>query len=289
MKRAFVIAAVIELGFVVVLLHSTIKDFLWTHPWWHSFLVAIPTIALPILACLDLLHSGEANALRAKASELQAALDAERNKQLGEIAKNTARPVTPAERNAAILRKYLRARVIVTEDHGSWGGTPEIVEVNDDCIVTLFTPRGPYTSNATAIQAHCSDLEITEIPQGACPVRLKILKRYGEPIHLGEITQWEDRFQPAANPKFAKGEMAYSSDYEKPGSSEIRKLFIYASRDSAGSFRLEASTGETHTGDNVTISKRFMELQIEYEAAGFRRMHSGPSAGAGGQHKLFIH
>jgi hypothetical protein len=71
MKRVFAVAAVIGLVLALAVLHSTIKNFLWTHPWWHSFLVAVPTIALPILAYFELYHSGEANALRAKANSLQ--------------------------------------------------------------------------------------------------------------------------------------------------------------------------------------------------------------------------
>jgi hypothetical protein len=300
MKRVFAIAVVVELVFVIVLLHSAIKEFLWTHPWWLSFLAALPEIALAIFAGFELSHSGEANTLRfeanvlrAEANRLQdriasltAELDAERNKHLQQIAKNTEKPVTQAEKNADTLRKHLRAKVTVSEEHGDWGNiTPEIVEVNDDNIVTLFTPRGYSSSTAWCIKVHCGDLEITDIPQGSCPLRLKVLKRYGNVVQLGEITKWENRLQPAANPTFAKRVTAYHAMYSKPGLSKSRSLCVYASSDGANSFLLEASTGETAMGNNKEISKRFMVLQIEYEAAGFGRSSSGTGSSP---HRLFI-
>jgi hypothetical protein len=285
MKRAFAIVAVAGLVLVVVLLRSAIKDFVWTHPWWHSFLVAVPTIALLILAYFEWRHSGEANALRTEANRLRAQLDAERNKQLQQIAKNTQRGVTQAERNAGILRTHLGAKVTVSEEHENWGSTPEIVEVSDDNIATLFTARDYSSSAAWCVKVHCGDIEITDIPRGSCPLRLKVLKRYGPDVQLGEITKWEDRFQPAASPVFAKGGVAYHATYSKPGSPERRSLHVYASSDGGNSFLLEASTGERVVGDNKEISKRFMVLQIEYEAAGFARSASGTG---GSQHRLFI-
>jgi hypothetical protein len=299
MKRVFAIAAVTAWVFVLVLLRSAIKDFLWTHPWWHSFVVGLPTIALPILAYLELRHSAKANALRAEANglraeanalqdqigTLRAELDAERNMHLQQIADNTKKPVTQAEGNAATLRKHLRASVTVSEERGGWGTPPEIVEVSDDNIVTLFTPRGHSSSAAWCVKVYCGDLEITDIPQGSCPLRLKVLKRYGADVQLGEITKWEDRFQPAASPTFAKGGMAYHATYGKPGSSERRTLYAYAAKDGSNSFLLEASTGERVMGNNEEISKRFSVLQIEYEAAGFERSASGTG---GSLHRLFI-
>jgi len=299
MKRVFAIAVVAELVIVVILLHSDIKDFLWTHPWWHSFLVAVPEIALPILAWFELRHSEEANTLRTEANEhraeanrlqdqiasLTAELDDERNKHLQQIARNTEKPVTQAERNANALRKHLGATVTVSEGQGGWGNTPEIVEVSDDNIVTLFSPRSPSSSRAWCVKVHCGELEITDIPQGSCPLRLKVLKRYGPDVQLGEITKWEDRFQPAASLTFAKGDTASHATFVKPGSPERRSLSVFTSSDGANSFLLEASTGEKLIGDNVEISKRFMMIYVEYLAAGFTRS----SAGSGSTpHRLFI-
>jgi hypothetical protein len=299
MKRAFAIAAVAELVFVLLLLRSAIKDFLWTHPWWHSFLIAVPTIALPILAYFELRHSGEANRLRIEANDLRAEanalqgqivnltaeLDAERNKHLQQIARNTEKPVTQAERNADILRKHQRANVTVSEGQGAWPNTPEIVEVGDDNMVTLFTPHSYSSPAAWCVKVRCDELEISEIPQGSCPLRLKVLKRYGPNVQLGKITKWEDRLQPAAAPTFAKGGVAYHATYGKPGSAERRALHVFASSDGANSFLLEASTREKVIGDNVEISKRFMVMQIEYEAAGFGRSGSGTG---GSPHPLFV-
>ncbi len=66
MRRTFAIGAIAELCVAIAVLHSEIKDFLWTHPWWHSFLVLVPTIVVPVLAALELGHSKEANRLRAE-------------------------------------------------------------------------------------------------------------------------------------------------------------------------------------------------------------------------------
>jgi len=57
MKRVFVIAAVVVSVVVAVLLHTRVQDWLWTHPWTHSFLVAVPTIALAVIAFIEWRHS----------------------------------------------------------------------------------------------------------------------------------------------------------------------------------------------------------------------------------------
>ena len=93
--------------------------------------------------------------------------------------------MTQAERNANTLRKHLGARVAVSEGQGGWGTAPEIVEVGEDNAVTLFTPRGYTSSRAWCVGVNCGDLEITDIPQGACPLRLKVLKRYGPDVRAG--------------------------------------------------------------------------------------------------------
>lgn len=300
MRRVFAIAAVVESLLVAAVFHSDIKDFLWTHPWWLDILAALPGIAVPVLAWFELGHSAEANTLRADANglrseanhlqeriaEITAERDAERNKHLGQIADNTKKPVTQAEKNADILSKHLRATVAVSEGQGDWGANrPEIVEVGDDNIATLFVPRGHTSSTSWCVRVHCGDLEITDIPIGSCPLQLKVLKRYGPDIRLGEITRWEDRLQPAATPAFAKGDSAYNATFVKPGSSERRSLSIFTSKDGANSFLLEASTGETAIGDNVEISKRFMMMYVEFLAVGFTRNSAGTGRTA---YPLFI-
>lgn len=143
MKRILWIAAVIAIVLVGIVLHSDIKDFRWTHPWWQSILAALPTVTLAALAYLDWHDSGksnaEANILRGRI----ATLEAERNQHLQKIAQNTEKPISQAEKNANLLRKHLGTSVSVTEGEGYWGKNPEIVEVSDEDIVTLFTPGGP--------------------------------------------------------------------------------------------------------------------------------------------------
>jgi|SRR5215469_261728 len=96
MRRVLAIAAVSVLVVDLIVLHSAIKDFLRTHPWWHSLLLAVPTIALLILAYFELRHVGEINGLRAerngfraeamglkrRVGNLTAELDAERSKHV---------------------------------------------------------------------------------------------------------------------------------------------------------------------------------------------------------------
>jgi hypothetical protein len=283
-----------------------IKDFLRNHPWWHGFLVAIPVIAVPVLAYFELRHSSEANVLRSEANAsradanrlkeranalqeqigiVSAERDAERNKALQAIAANTPKPLTQAERNAATLRKYLNARAFVTEEEGYWGTQPEIVDVSDSNIVTLFRPKDSSWSQAWFVQVHCNFLEISEFPQGDCPVRIKVIKRYGDAVQLGEITKWEDRLKPTATPTFPKGDAVHYANYGKPGSSETRRLSIYASKDGANVFLLESSTAEPVIADNKDISKRFRAMEIEYLADGFTRSGSGTSSSP---HPLFV-
>jgi hypothetical protein len=128
MKRVFTIAVIADLVVLALVFHSSVKDFLWTHPWWHSTLAALPTIALPVFAYLDWRDPGEANRRRGEANDLRsganvlrnriADLEAERNEHLQEIAKNTRRPITQAERNAPILRRHLGERVRVAYSCG---------------------------------------------------------------------------------------------------------------------------------------------------------------------------
>lgn len=296
MKRLLAAASVAALVILAVILHTALKNFLWSHPWFHSALVALPSLAL---GYIELRHAGEANRLgadanrlRAEANDLElrnaklvAEIDAERNRHLQRIADNTERPVSQADKNAAVLRRYLRRCAFVSEGQGNWGNCPEIVEVADN-IVTLFTPYGSTSSVAWFAQVRCEDIEISEVAYGSCPVRLKILKRYGQnAVHLGQISKWEDRLREPARPAFPRGGAAYSATYTKPGAPERRSLFVYASSEGVNSFLLEASTGESATGDNVEISKRFMLLQIEYYASGFHRSTAG---GGGGQFPLFV-
>jgi hypothetical protein len=283
MKRAFALTAVVDLLLVAIIWHTAIKNFLWTHPWWHSFLVALPTIALPVLAYLELRHSGEANRLRAEANDLErqnarlaAQLDAERNKQLQQIVTKMERPLTLAEKNAAKLRRYIGANVPVTHG-GNNCGTLQVVEVTDDNIATLFRPHGYASSTAWYRQVDCGRVQIVDVFQGSSPLQLTVLEWHGTPVELGEITKWEDRAKVAAKPTFPKGGPAYHAAYTKQGSSETRSMYVYMHRDGVNSFLLESSTGVPFVGNNEEVSKQFMVREVEYRVAGFERTSSGTS------------
>ena len=50
--------------------HSPVKEWLWIHPWWHRFLLAIPAIALALIAFVELRRSEKANELRDEVNRL---------------------------------------------------------------------------------------------------------------------------------------------------------------------------------------------------------------------------
>ena len=288
-RWAIVGSLVVAWLFACLFLYSDVAKILAARPWWEDFIVALATIAVPVLAFLELRHSAEANELRRTANELrreQIALedrlgqlmverDMERNKHLEQIASNTLRQKTPAERNAEMLRGHLGSCVSVTEGQGAWPSTPLIAEVSEANIVTLFTPSAGSNPQAWYVQVDCGELEIADTPHGSCPLMMKVLKRYGPNVPLGEITKWEDRRLPSATPKFIKGGNVHYQTFTRPG--ETRTLYVYASSDGSNSFLLEASTGETTVADNVEISKRFVLLAVDYLAAGFSRGNSGTS------------
>jgi hypothetical protein len=298
--RWIIVGSMVTAWFLASLfLYSDVVAILSKRPWWEDLIVALATVAVPVLAALELRHSaeaiklrGEANDERRKANELRedanelrkanayltAQLDAERNKQLTRIATNTARPITPAERNAETLRRHMGACVSVTEGQGSWPSTPLIAEVSDANIVMLFTPSTGSNPQATCITVDCGELDIVEVPHGSCPLRLHVRRRYGSSVPLGQITRWEDRNLPQAEPSFTKDVNVYHARFSKPGSSETRTLYIYASADGSNSFLLETSAGDSVIGDNLEISKRSMLLEISYRAAGLNRSESGTSS-----------
>ncbi len=285
-----------------IMLYNLLRDAQWAHSWLKSTLVMLPELGT-VIAVFELHHSAKANELRnerndlAKANnelvdvrnalaeennkladeynELQRQLQRERNEHLAEIARQMQRPPTLAERNAAKLRQHLGAQVaVINRDNSRWGIPPQIAEVTDANIVALFLPmqRG---AQATVTHANCEDLEIIEIPQGGCPLQIKVNKLHGSLVQLGEITKWEDRKTPAANPEFQRGAPVYNAQFRKPGSPETRTLFVYSSKDGANSFLFEASTGERYVGNNKDVSIRFLSQQVEYFADGFQRSTAG--------------
>lgn len=284
-RRVVALASVIALLSAIVLLHSEIGRFVSVHPLWVNVVGSLPAAGLLVMAYLGWRDVGEtnrfraeanrhlkdANDLRARANDLQqenTRLQGELNKHLQQIADNTKRTITPGERNAEILRKYLRKNASVSEGQGGWGNTPEIVEISDDYIVTLFSPASPSSAVASCVGVHCDDLQVVEIPHGSCPVRLTVLKRYGPNVQLGQATRWEERHTPKAT-VFPTGDTVYLTRYVKPGSPEIRTFAVYADKAGSNSFLLEGSTGERAVGDRMEISKKALALLVDYKAAGF--------------------
>ena len=142
------------------------------------------------------------------------------------------------------------------------------------CVSRLLM-RSLRVGQAYAAFADCKDVEIMDVPMGACPIQIKVIKRHGNTVQLGEITRWEDRKSPTAAPKFDKGELAYRATYTRTGSSEMRTIFIYAAKDGSNSFLLEASTGERFIGDNKEVSKQFFSIKVEYVFARFIESNAG--------------
>lgn len=181
----------------------------WLHAWWKAVLVLLPDVAVPIIALRELAHSREANALRAERNALarennylarrnmelatqMSAIESEKNEALQKIAENMKRPRTMGERNAEMLKRHLHEYVSVNEGQGHWGGMIEVAEVRDDGVFTLFI-AATNGSEAWAQQVHCDQVEIVDVPNGSCQLRLNILKRHGSCVLLGNIRKYEDR------------------------------------------------------------------------------------------------
>ncbi|MFZ0978721.1 MAG: hypothetical protein WAN23_04885 [Candidatus Acidiferrales bacterium] len=277
------IAGVVYLAVLALVLHLNPRDWLWEHPWWHSFLVGLPAIVFALIECV---HSNEANRLRAKLIQTTSELSTERNKHLGRIADNTERQPSRAELNAKLLKKYLNMWAKVSEGSNNWASAAQVVEISENNIAALFIPADYTSGSASRVNVDCTDVQIVEVPVGSCSIQLTVLKRYGRDIPLGQITKWEERDQPKASvfPK-AGGAAAYAQ-YSKGGSSERRTLHIYPSTDGTNSFLLEASTGESLTGDNKQISKAFRSMDVDYKAEGFHTAGSG--SGGGSAYPLFL-
>jgi hypothetical protein len=165
-RKVVVASLVVSWFLAVVLLYSEIVKVLAARPWWEDLIVALATVAVPVLALYELKHSAEANELRREENRLQERIGqlmaehaAERNRLLEQIASNTQRAVTQAERNAATLRRHIGACVSVTEGQGGWPSTPLVAEVSDANIVTLFSPSAGSNPQAWCVQVDCGELE----------------------------------------------------------------------------------------------------------------------------------
>jgi hypothetical protein len=310
MRRVVAIAVIAEFCIAALLLSNDIKNFIWTHPWWHSFLVAMPGIAAPILAYLELRHSGEANKLREEANaqrerantlqeeqnksvqqiaDLKKELDAERNKHLQQIAANTQRPLSEAEVNARILKKYMGKRAEITEKGSSWGAMGAIVaEVNENNVLTLFSPAGYHTSRAYGQPVKCDKLHVVEVSVGACELKIDIIERYGTHTDYGEAKSWEERHLQPTHVGMPRGQNVFNAQYRKDGSPTLRHIHVYASTDGSSNYTIVAmenmQESDSWYSSKLDIEKKFAVVQVEWADAGYR--HDG--GGGGGILNLFI-
>ncbi len=300
-KRAFAIGVIVELCIAMLVLHTQINEFIWTHPWWHSFLVLIPTIAVPILAFLELGHSKEANRLRteangfreeanrlgteqkksvAKLAELQGErnklqvelneLQAKRNVSLDQIAVGVKKDLTPAEKTAAKVRKYIGQTAYVTDHDGSsWGSMGAIiVEVNDD-IVTLFT-SSQGSSRAMANFVQCDKMQLLEVAVGGCPVQIKILERFGSAVDYGEAKTWAERSGAPAT-SLPRGSNVFSATYRKDGIAPKRGIYVYDPTNGNPNYSLvtrdkdgQEETGVWYCNGVNELATKFNVIQLEW-------------------------
>jgi hypothetical protein len=319
MRRVFIIAAIAEACIIALVLHGEVKDFFYAHPWWQSFVAALPGIAVPVLAWFELRHSGEANVLRAEANDFRAEansqrlranalqeeqnksvaeiarlqaeiarltkeLDTERNKHLQQIASNTQRRKGEAEINGEALRKYIGQRAFVNEGDGYWGGGAVIAEVNDNNIVTLFVPASFNNSQAYGQAVRCDRLHIVEEPTGGCAVQISIIERYGKPTFYGEARSWAERNVKPAHAGMTRGANVFNAQYRKDGSPKLRHIYIYDAAEGSPNFTMAAIEDLKETdswqGSQADIENKFAIVQLEWVRQGYHW------AGGGGSGKL---
>ena len=137
----------------IVFLFSDIVKVLALRPWWQDFIVALATVAVPILALLELSHSAEANAagrtISAKrTSVLPPNLMTSATNTLSRL-RRTRDAHSLQQNETRRQRRHLGACVSVTEGNRGWPSTPLTVEVSDANIVTLFTPRAGSNPQAS--------------------------------------------------------------------------------------------------------------------------------------------
>jgi len=310
--RGFIIGLAVILFGLSLAFHTALKGWLCENAWFHTALIDGPAVALAIIAWRELDHSGKANEerrkLNLKVSELTEQANraneyrAERNElekqnvalrgelaaSTQQIADNLKRPPTRAERNAATLRKYMRRMASVTQQgQANAAIVYEIVDLNEDNILTLFSTPGPNATGAYYNRVDCEDLTVDEMPHGSCPVRVNVVRYQGQATPLGQCPRWEDRYRASvAAPSIEKASgAAWSASYVR--AAETRTLGIFQANDGSNRFQLESSQGLVFVGDNVQVSKNFMLAHIEYLAENFTRSTSGTGATQGG-HRLYI-
>jgi len=79
----------------VAVLYSDIVKVLAARPWWEDWIVAGATVAVPVLAFLELRHSGEANRLRSEANRLREEMlpsESQHRNKIGQYMRATKHP-----------------------------------------------------------------------------------------------------------------------------------------------------------------------------------------------------
>jgi hypothetical protein len=277
---------------------------LWIHPWWHAtILFGTPIVISTILGVWGLHHSREANRLSKEANVLRQdairigeeqkksvsrieqlqgdrnnlqtelnKLQAERNQTLGKIAHNTAKPLSQSDRNAAKLRKYKGERAYVTNSDGSnWGSMGSVIaEVDEDNILTLFTPSGPSSSQAFGICVQADNLHIVEVPMGGCAVQITILERYGNAINYGEAKSWLER-STAPTKNLPRGNNVFNAKYRKDGIAAQRGIYVYAPTDGNPNYSLvtfdkdnQEETGVFYCAGAKDLAAKFYVVQLDW-------------------------
>jgi hypothetical protein len=229
---------------------------------------------------------GERNKLQTELNELQA----KRNESLGQIAIGVKREPTIAEKNAAKLRKYIGERAaVINKDGSQWDSMGAVIgEVNDDNILQLFIPAGYSSSRATGTCIQCDQLQLLEVKQGSCPVRITILERFGPTIDYGEAKSWAERHGPA-NAARPRGTNVKNVTYRKPTIAEKRAICVYAPTAGNPDYSLVTFDNMQETAvyycGKKEVERKFAVLQLEWYDEGYQ--YDGGNGG-GGTDKLFL-
>ena len=215
-------------------------------------------------------------------------LQEEQNKSLQQIAANTQRPLSEAEVNARILKKYIGKRADITENGSSWGSMGAIVaDVNENNVLTLFYPAGYHTSRAHGQAVKCDKLRLVEVPVGACELKIDVIERYGTPTDYGEAKCWEERHSQPTHVGVPRGQNVFNAQYRKDGSPILRRIHVYASTDGSPNYTMATMENLQETdswySSKLDIEKKFAVVQVEWADAGYRY-----DGGGGGALNLFI-
>jgi len=293
---------------MTVHLWDAARLWLWIHPWAHAFIVGTPVLIGIILTIWGLHHSREANCLSEEANDLRKEqkdsiakiaeiqgernrlqtdlnksqvdlnkLQAERNESLGQIAANTTKVLSEAEKNAAKLLKHIGETAYVTDSNGgSWGGMGAIIGEVKDEIVELLICAGSSSSRATGNFVRCDKLHLIESPMGGCTVKITVLERYNGTVDYGEAKTWAEakawaernRAPTAPRPR---GGNVFSAIYRKEGIGPTRNIHVYDPTNGNRDFTLvtrdkdgQEETGIFYCNGVKELATKFNVIQLEW-------------------------